>query len=35
MIYLLDTHTLIWCIIDPDKLSKFARELLKIKKIQY
>ncbi|WP_316772416.1 type II toxin-antitoxin system VapC family toxin [Pedobacter frigiditerrae] len=28
MIYLLDTHTLIWCIIDPDKLSKLALEII-------
>lgn len=28
MNYLLDTHTLIWSILDPDKLSPKARELI-------
>jgi PIN domain nuclease of toxin-antitoxin system len=32
MIYLLDTHALIWSIIDPDKLSDIARNIIQDQK---
>ena len=32
MKYLLDTHTLIWTLLDPEKLSKVARQLIESKK---